>query len=208
MMIVIGVVGGVASGKSLVSDHLRRLGAALLDADRAGHEVLRELEVMAAARKRWGDGIFGPDGQIDRRQLAQIVFAPAPRGPDELACLERLTHPRITARLRGQMEELQRQGDCPAVVLDAALLFEAGWDALCDTIVYVDAPRELRLARARQRGWSDAEFAARETAHGQLEDKRKRAHVIVDNSLSPEHTYQQLRQIWRSLMSRVAAARQ
>lgn len=207
-MIVIGVAGGVASGKSLVSEHLQRLGAAVLDADRAGHEVLREPEVMAAARQRWGDRIFGPDGQIDRRQLAQIVFAPAPQGPDELACLEGLTHPRITARLRGRIEELQRQGDCPAVVLDAALLFQAGWDALCDTVVFVDAPRELRLARARQRGWSETEFAAREAAQGGLEEKRRRAHVIVDNSLSPEHTCQQLRQIWRSLMSRVAAARQ
>ena len=80
-MKTLGLIGGVACGKSLVARQLADLGAVVLDADRAGHEALRLPEVEAAARRRWGDGIFGRDGHIVRSQLAKIVFAPPPTGP-------------------------------------------------------------------------------------------------------------------------------
>jgi dephospho-CoA kinase len=200
-MRVIGIAGGVACGKSLVAEQLRRLGAAVLDADRVGHAVLCDPEVIAAARQRWGAGIQDGDGRIDRRKLAAIVFAPPPQGPGELAFLEQLTHPRIKQRLRKQLEEWQQQGTVSAVVLDAAVMFKAGWDALCDWVLFIDAPRALRLARARQRGWSEAEFQSRETAQESLDEKRRRAHVIIDNSSSPEHIYQQLCQVWPRMLA-------
>lgn len=207
-MMVIGIAGGVACGKSLVAEQLRRLGAAVLDADRVGHAVLCDPEVIAAARQRWGAGIQDGDGRIDRRKLAAIVFAPPPQGPDDLAFLEQLTHPRIGQRLREQMEEWQRQGTVSAVVLDAAVMFKAGWDALCDVILFVDAPRAVRLARARQRGWSDAEFQSREAAQEGLDEKRRRAHVIVDNSSSPDHTFQQLRKAWPLMLAQAAGTKE
>ena len=80
-MKILGLLGGVASGKSLVSRQLAELGAVVLDADRAGHEALRLPSVEEAARRRWGDAVFGPDGHIDRSRLAKIVFAPPPDGP-------------------------------------------------------------------------------------------------------------------------------
>src|SRR3972149_10543307 len=92
-MKVIGVLGGGASGKSLVARELVRLGAGLLDADRAGHDVLRLPEIEAAARERWGEEIFGPDGRIDRARLGRVVFAGPPAGPCERKNLEQLTHP-------------------------------------------------------------------------------------------------------------------
>jgi dephospho-CoA kinase len=198
-MILIGIAGGIASGKSLVSEELRSLGAVVLDADRAGHEVLREPEVKQAIRGRWGDGVFGADGEIDRRKVAEIVFAPPPKGPKELAYLEQLTHPRIRELHDARLAQLSRDAAAKVVVLDAPLLFEVGLDESCDEVVFVDAPRELRLARARDRGWSEEDFDDRERRQVPIEVKRSRADVIIDNSSSPEHTYAQVQRFWHSL---------
>ena len=198
-MITIGVLGGVASGKSLVTEQMRQLGAAALEADRIGHEVLRDPEVKAALRVRWGEAVFSPDGEIDRPTVARIVFAPRPHGPPELKFLEQQTHPKIGERLLAQLDALRRRGDVPAAVLDAPVLLKAGWDKMCDRIVFVDASREQRQTRARQRCWSDDDFAAREAAQESLETKRNRADLIVDNSGSIEATFAQVRQFWRSL---------
>jgi dephospho-CoA kinase len=197
-MRVIGILGGVASGKSLVAAELARLGAGLLDADRAGHEVLRKSRIEAAARKRWGSGIFDADDRIDRARLARIVFSAPPEGPGERKFLEQLTHPLIGRVLGGQARALAATGKL-AAVLDAPLIIEAGWDRLCDMLVFVDAPRELRLARARERGWSETDFAAREGVQESLDSKRERADVVVDNSGSLEHTRARIEQIWHSL---------
>lgn len=195
---VFGIVGGVASGKSFVARHFARLGAAVLDADRVGHEVLRQQEVEQAARGRWGDKIFGADGHIIRRALAEIVFAPTAEGRAELEFLERLTHPRIKEQLQNEIAELERQATAPAVVLDAAVLLKAGWNRFCDKIIYVEAPREARLERALDRGWTEEDFARREATQESLGAKRKLADVILDNSGSPEATQAQVERFWHS----------
>src|SRR5215813_11562398 len=109
-MKLIGLLGGVASGKSTVAEMFRQLGAEILDADRAGHEVLKMPAVRAAIGGRWGQSVIGPDGEIDRKSLAKIVFAPPPDGPRELAELERITHPEIRKRLKSETEDLAAGG--------------------------------------------------------------------------------------------------
>lgn len=198
-MILIGVLGGIASGKSQVTDQLRQLGADVLDADRIGHEVLEEPEVHAAVLRRWGAEVCDAHGRIDRRRLAAIVFAPPPRGPEELAYLEHLTHPRIGCRLRQQMAEASRAGRHQVLVLDAAVMLKAGWDKFCKHILFVDAPRDQRLARALRRGWTETDFTAREAAQETLDVKRAVADVVIDNSASLKHTFSQVQQFWQSL---------
>ena len=195
-MKLIGIIGGVASGKSEVAKCLAELGATVLDADAAGHEVLREPQIEQAARQRWGNAIFGPDGHIDRKALAGIVFGPEPKAATELKHLESLTHPRIRQRLKARIEELTKQGIHSAAVLDAPVLLKAGWDELCDAIVYVDAPQFVRLARAQQRGWSAEEWVRREGAQEPLPEKQARADITIDNSGNLEHTRQQVREFW------------
>ena len=198
-MQVIGLLGGVASGKSLVARQLGSLGAEVLDADRAAHEVLRSTKIEEAIRDRWGQRVVGPDGRVDRRKLADIVFADPPEGPKRRRYLERLTHPEIGRRLRQESERFARDG-VEVVVLDAPLLIEAGWDRQCDKLVYVDAPRPVRLGRALARGWSEEEFSVREAAQESLNAKRRRADVIVDNSGTPQLTLAQIEMFWQSLV--------
>ena len=197
---IIGLAGGVASGKSLVAEQFAARGAAVIDADRVGHEVLRDPQVRQLARQRWGESIFDPDGHVNRRALAQIVFASAPDGPRELAYLEQLTHGRIEQIVRQRIERLLEQPALAAVVLDAPLMFKAGWTAFCDKIVYVDAPREMRAARARSRGWSEEEFARREAAQQSLEEKCKHADFVIDNSGPPEALKAQVDSAWTALV--------
>lgn len=197
-MVTIGIAGGVASGKSLVAAQLAELGAAVFDADQAGHEVLRDPEVVHAARRRWGAQAMGPDGQIDRRFVASQVFGTSPEAAQELAFWESWTHPRITARMRSWLEQQRKLGR-RAAVLDAAVMFRAGWDRACDQLVFVETPRATRRARAAQRGWTAAELQAREAAQLSLEEKRRRATIVIDNSGDIDQTYEQVRVFWNSL---------
>src|SRR3954454_9754157 len=151
-MKIIGLVGGVASGKSLVANMLIELGAVHLDADRTGHAVLAEdADVRRALIDRWGDAILDADRRVDRRAIAKQVFAKSAAGTANRKFLEDLLHPRIRQRLNIVRDEAIATGK-PAIVVDAPLLLEADWGSLCDIIVMIDSPRELRLERAKKRG--------------------------------------------------------
>lgn len=197
-MLTIGLIGGVASGKSAVAEAFAKRGAVVLDGDRTGHEVLGEPTVMSQLVARWGTCILKSPSEVNRSAVARIVFAP---GNDaERQFLNQMTHPRIAVRLEEQLAAL-RHSDTPAAILDAALLLEAGWDSLCDEIVFVDVPREMRLARARSRGWDEAELARREATQLPLEEKKRRATICLDNSGSLDSLRSQVSELWDSWMS-------
>jgi dephospho-CoA kinase len=195
-MKTIGLVGGVASGKSLVAKLLVERGAGLLDADRAGHAVLAEdASVQRAIRERWGDEVFNEDGAVDRKAVARRVFAAGGAAEFDRRFLEDLLHPHIRRRLKSELAQFAAERR-EVVVLDAALLFEAGWQTLCDFVVFVDAPRETRLSRALDRGWSAAEFDRRETAQWPVDDKRRAADFILSNHGSEADLRQAVAKFW------------
>jgi dephospho-CoA kinase len=195
-MLILGLVGGIGSGKSVVANILRDFGAVVLDADRAGHAVLREPEIIAKVRQRWGDRVIDATGQVSRRDVAKIVFAAGNEA--ERKFLEELTHPRIKQLLEEELDYIRSSSpQPPVVVIDAALLFEAGWDKLCDKIMYVDAPRDLRLERAVSRGWSAEQFSAREAAQLPLVEKASRSQIVVRNARTLENIREVLRLTWR-----------
>ena len=198
-MKTVGLLGGIASGKSLVAKKLQDLGAVVLDADRAGHEVLRLPHVIQAARDRWGASIFGADGEIERKRLAAIVFARTDEGRRELEYLEKLTHPEIGRRLQEQLNLFRAQG-VQVAVLDAPVMLKAGWDRFCDQIWFIDAPYEVRLKRAQTRGWTEDEFRDRELAQEPVERKRELADLVLDNSGDIEYTHRQIERLWHSLI--------
>jgi dephospho-CoA kinase len=196
-METIGILGGVASGKSAVARMFEQLGAVRLDADLLGHAVLEEPEVRMALEARWGNGVLDDRGQIDRRTVAQIVFGDRPEAAAELKFLEATTHPRIASLLAAELSRIAAQG-VAAAVLDAAVMVKAGWHQFCTRLVFVDVPRAERLRRALQRGWTAAQFAARERAQLPLEQKRQLAQTIIDNSGTLEETLVQVRSVWSS----------
>jgi dephospho-CoA kinase len=192
-MKTIGVVGGVASGKSLVSKMLVELGAAVLDADRTGHDVLTEdAQVREAIRQRWGDSALGPNG---RRIIAGYVFGDDSSAATERQFLEDLLHPRIRERLNKLRDEYFAEGK-PAVVLDAPLLLEAGWAPICDLILFVDVPDEVRRERGRSRGWTDVDFARREASQWPISKKRCHATNVIPNAGSEDELRTAVRKFW------------
>jgi dephospho-CoA kinase len=194
-MQVFGLVGGVSSGKSLVAECFRDLGAVVFDGDKAGHEVLTEAAVIEQLCQRWGDRILNADGSVNRGAVAKIVFARD--GAAELKFLESISHPRIEAKFRAGVSAARQAGNVRAVVLDAALLFDGGWDKLCDVVIFVSVPREIRLARAKSRGWTEADLIAREAVQLPLDEKRHQSGYVIDNSGTPDETRVQVQEFWR-----------
>ncbi|MCA9196234.1 MAG: dephospho-CoA kinase [Planctomycetales bacterium] len=195
-MKVIGIVGGIASGKSVVADELANLGAVLVDADQMGHIVLTEPEVIEILSNRWGAKILDSNGGIVRAKVAEIVFHGS-ESAAELKFLESVSHPRIRAKIVCRLEELRAAG-AMAAILDAPLLFKTGLDAFCDVILFVECPQNVRQERAIRRGWTEAQFQQREAAQLPVDQKRKRSHQVIDNSGSLDTTRRQIRQFWES----------
>ncbi|QDU28731.1 Dephospho-CoA kinase [Anatilimnocola aggregata] len=192
-MLTIGLIGGIASGKSAVAQAFVKLGAVVLDADRAGHAVLREPPVIATLVDRWGPGILTSDGQVSRSAVAKIVFAEG--SESERLFLNRLTHPLIAEKLKTELNLLQSEGH-PAAILDAALLLEAGWDRLCDRVLFVDAPQSARLERAKGRGWDAAELARREATQLPLGEKKQRSTAVIENGGTLDDLNRQVKAFW------------
>jgi dephospho-CoA kinase len=195
-MLVIGLAGGIASGKSLVASQFQSLGAVVLDADAIGHDVLRDPDVKRLIRQEWGESVFD-DGEVSRRAMAEIVFRAEADGARQLKILEQITHPRIGEILTRRLSNLKTIGETHATVLDAPVMFEAGWDRICDKTVFVDAPPEQRIRRARARGWTDSQFYQREARQLPNEIKRAKCSDYVDNSTSIEATFAQVMDLWR-----------
>ncbi|MEX2171149.1 MAG: dephospho-CoA kinase [Pirellulales bacterium] len=193
---LIGLTGGVASGKSLAAKYLAELGAVVLDADRAGHQVLREPEVIDALVERWGPNVIGPTGDMDRGLVADRVFGDSPQAVGDRRFLEDLLHPRIRARLEAERTH-QAAHDSQVFVLDAPLLLESHWDAACDMVIFVDAPVEQRYSRAAGRGWTPLQFAQREAAQWPVERKRQHADWVLANAGTPEELQSQVHQFWQ-----------
>ncbi|MHC4562448.1 MAG: dephospho-CoA kinase [Planctomycetota bacterium] len=181
---VIGIVGGIGSGKTTVAAHFASLGCAVIDADAIGHEVLEDANVKQALRDRWGAEVFDKEGRVDRSAVAGIVFSDAA----ELAALNAIVHPLIRRDMESQIAVARQLADVPAVVLDAAVLFEAGWDDVCTHTVFVDAPRSERFQRVRsQRGWDEATFASRENAQIEVDTKAALCDHTLSNHASDSH---------------------
>jgi dephospho-CoA kinase len=172
--VVIGLLGGVAAGKSTVAQMMAETGLALLDADAVAREVAARPEVREAIRRRFGPTVFGTDGALDRARLARVVFADDAARRD----LEAITHPPIRRALEAALDRALAAGR--SVVLDVPLLLEGGLIERCDHVVFLDVDPAVRRARAAARGWDDAEVARREAAQAPLEEKRERSDHVLD----------------------------
>ncbi len=204
-MKVIGLTGGIASGKSTVSGFLRELGAVVIDADRVGHELLKpDTETWGEVVAAFGKEILAPDGNIDRKKLGEIVFADY----EALARLNQIVHPRIQAQVQAQIEQYRRQG-VKVVVLEAPLLIEVslskktGEPSLSDEVdeVWVTvAPESTVLKRLKEKlGLSESESLARIRSQLPSEERLKRADVVIDTDCRLAELRAKVRERWQRL---------
>ena len=202
-MPVIGVIGGVGSGKSFLARYLaERHPLAILDGDETGHRVLTEPAVRQQIRDRFGNGVFHQDGTVNRRAVGQLVFGTDPAHKQARSELESIVHPRIKTHLEQDLATARSNPTVEAVILDAAVLLEAGWRPLCDAVSFVDTPFEQRLERVgRTRGWTREQLASREASQLSLEQKRKEADYVVDNSRGPEQAAAQMENVLQQVLS-------
>lgn len=179
-MKTVGLTGGIGSGKSTAAAILSDLGAYVIDADRVGHAVYEPgtpgwQQVVAA----FGDDILGPDGTIDRKRLGGVVFSSA----EQLERLNAIVHPLIRTAVDDRISELQRGGQRQPIVVEAAVLLEAGWDSLVDEVWVIVTDRSAILERVKiQRGLDASAIEARIDAQLGDAERRSRADVVIDNS--------------------------
>ncbi len=173
---VIGIVGGIGSGKSRVASLLEESGCIVSDADALARAALRDESVRDTIVSWWGEEMLDDDGSVSRSRVADRVFADAA----ELERLEALLHPLVESGRRAEFDAATE--DTTALVIDAPLLLEVGLDRACDVVLFVDTPRALRLERvASSRGWDEAELDRREGRQLSLDEKRSRAHHVLVN---------------------------
>ncbi len=178
-MLTIGLTGGIGSGKSAVANLLQQLGASIIDADRLGHEAYTpNSEAWRQVVAAFGEDILTSEGEIDRRKLGAIVFA----DPAQLARLNGIMHPLMARMVEQRKAQLKAAGESVAVV-EAAVLFEAGWDSLVDEVWTTNASADAVVERLRQRsGLSEEEARKRINSQMPADERNRRSDIVLDNS--------------------------
>ncbi|MEZ6059458.1 MAG: dephospho-CoA kinase [Planctomycetaceae bacterium] len=196
---VVGILGGIGSGKSSVVKRVEGLKIRILDADRIGHELLSDPVIVAAILERFGKEIADEKGKICRSALADRVFGATDEHKTAKRDLEALLHPGIRQEIKAGIRTTPP--DVDVVILDAALLLEAGWDSVCDILIFIDAPEQVRRERVmRNRNWPPDELRRREATQFSIEKKKQAADYVVDNSESIKSAADELTRILRKIV--------
>jgi len=193
---VIGLTGGIGSGKSTVLRFLAELGAAVIDADKVGHEALKpDAEAWREVIAAFGKQILAPDGTIDRSKLGEIVFGDA----ESLSRLDQIMHPRMHEMVKARLEDYRKQG-VDVVVLEAYLLIESARASSVDEVWVTVAPEDTVLRRLKRKsGLSKTQALARIRSQLSLEERLKRADVVINTDCSLGELRDRVRELWDGL---------
>ena len=176
---IIGILGGVGSGKSTVAAEFAKLGCKVIDADKIAHELLDKPAAREKIIGLFGESILNSAGEIDRKRLADIVFT----NGDKLSLLNSIVHPFVLARAEQLIKQYNRQNRVKAIVLDIPLLVEVGWAKRCDRLIFVDCKRQLRVNRAKKIGiFDENQLKIRENFQISLDNKVNIADNVIDNN--------------------------
>ncbi len=191
---VIGLTGGVGSGKSTVSQFLEELGAVILDADKVGHEsYLPNMPAWHELQEAFGPEVLQPNGEIDRKKLGSIVFGDS----EALARLNGIVHPRMREMMEQKIADLNGRG-VGVIVLDAAILVEAGWTSLTDEVWVTHATEDVVVRRLLERNpnWGEEQVRSRIQSQMSTEERSKHADVLIDSDCSLEEFRRNVRRLW------------
>lgn len=198
---IIGIVGGIGSGKSLVARLFGEEGCHVIDSDAQVRQAYEDANVVQKLREWWGNSVTQSDGKVDRAFIAGLVF----KDVQERRRLESLVHPWVNAARVLEMDRAIKGGDPVAFVWDTPLLFEAGLAASCDAIVFVDAPMSVRIERVgRGRGWDEKELIRRENSQWALDKKRSLSDYVVSNAADAAQARDQVRELLPRILAQVA----
>ena len=199
-MRVIGLTGGVGTGKTTVSQILQSLGAVLVDADKVGHQsYLPNSPAWQDIIDEWGEGLLQPNREIDRKKLGAIVFG----NPNAMAKLNRIVHPRMRDMIQRQLKDLERRG-VEVVVFEAAILIEAGWADLADEVWTTDAPEEAVVRRLHDRsGWTEEQTKARINAQLPRAERLSHAQVVINTDCTLDELRARVKGLWQQRMASV-----
>jgi len=202
--LLVGLTGGIATGKSTVSTLLRELGCVIIDADLLARQVVEPGQpAWTTIVAEFGQDVVTTGGALDRKKLGAIVFA----NPERRRRLEAITHPAIRARFQARLDELAEQGFTGIVIYDAPVMIEAGnYQSLIDRLVVVVTDEATQLARLRGRdGTDEAENRRKIASQMPLSEKAKLADYVVDNSGDREATVEQVRRVFKALTAELEA---
>ena len=196
---VIGITGGIASGKSTIAGMLESLGAVLIDADKICHELINTKEIALEITKRWGNHLQDNLGKIKRDALAEIVFSEE----KEISALNSIIHPKAIKQIKSEIAKFDSDVATEAIVLDAALLVESNLVDICDIVLFVDSDENICKKRVQNtRKWPLDEIAKREKFQGLLPQKREISDVIINNNNSKKDTLNQVKDFWSQFITK------
>ncbi len=194
--IVIGILGGIGSGKSTVASAFSDMGCMVIDADEIAHDALRQPDICFQLVSRWGKEILQLDGALNRSKIADNVF----RSKEELDFLNGLIHPYVLARCDQLLEDNLNNPDKTGIVLDMPLLMEVGWEKRCNYLIFVECSDEKRRAWLQKNGKFDLnQLKKRENFQISLDKKRQIAHYIIHNNSDKSDIAEQVAQIFSSI---------
>ena len=195
---IIGILGGIGSGKSTVTDEFVKLGCKAIDADRIVHELFEQEPIKKQIAASFGDGILDSAGKIDRRKLAEIVFSDS----SKLSLLNSIIHPLVIARAEELIERYKDEPAVKAIVLDMPLLVEVGWEKLCDKLVFVDCKPQIRTERAKKAGvFSKNQLKIRENFQISLDKKQNITDNTIDNNSDFPALVRRVANVFTEIMS-------
>ncbi len=196
---VIGITGGIASGKSTIAAMLESLGADLIDADKICHELINTKEIALEITKRWGSHLQDNHGRIKRDALAEIVFSEE----KEISALNSIIHPKAIKQIKSEIAKFHSDVTTEAIVLDAALLVESNLVDICDIVLFVDSDEDRCKERVQSsRKWPLDEIEKREKFQGLLQQKRGISDVIINNNNSKKDTLNQIKDFWSQFITK------
>ena len=194
---IIGILGGLGSGKSTVAAEFAKLGCAVIDADEIAHDLLDRKTIKKAIVASFGESVLDKEGKIDRKALADIVFADA----DKLSTLNRIIHPAVLRRAEQLIKRIKGQKRVKAIVLDMPLLVEVGWAKRCDRLIFVDCKRKLRVERAKKLGFfGKNQHKIRENFQISLDKKVNIADNIINNNSGFSALAKQVAEVFSYIM--------
>jgi len=197
-MLVAGLTGGIASGKSTVSNYLKSKGAVIIDADVLARQVVEPGEkAWHKIKEYFGVQAINSDGTLNRKKLAEIVFAE----PQKRKVLNAIIHPEVVEKTKEMINFYRNEGQAPLIVVDAPLLIEAGMHTLVDEVWVMAIDKELQVKRVMERDKLSREAALQRLASQiPTKEKLKFAHRVIDNNLDLERTISQVEEIWREVV--------